>query len=99
AMRKKLEDTAEVNDLKRGRGGIMDIEFIVQYLQLIHGPAFPPLRQANTEQSLKALMKFKKLSASDGGALLIAYAFLRRLENRVRIVHGLSAHNLDRKST
>jgi glutamate-ammonia-ligase adenylyltransferase len=97
SMRHRLEESAEKDDLKRGRGGIMDIEFIVQYLQLIHGPAFPPLRQANTEQSLKALMKFKKLSAADGGALLIAYAFLRQLENRVRIVHGLSAHNLPSK--
>lgn len=97
SMRRRLEESADKDDLKRGRGGIMDIEFIVQYLQLIHGPAFPPLRQANTEQALKTLMKFKKLSASDGGALLVAYAFLRRLENRVRIVHGLSAHNLPQK--
>jgi len=97
SMRRRLEEGAEKGDLKRGLGGIMDIEFIVQYLQLIHGPAFPPLRHANTEQGLKALMKFKKLSATDGAALLNAYEFLRRMENRVRIVHGLSAHNLPHK--
>ena len=97
SMRRRLEETADKDDLKRGRGGIMDIEFIVQYLQLIHGPAFPPLRHANTENGLRALMKFKKLSAADATTLLNAYEFLRRMENRVRIVHGLSAHNLPDK--
>ncbi len=93
-MRRRLEETAEEGDLKRGRGGIMDIEFIVQYLQLIHGPAFPPLRQANTEVALKQLETFKKIDEADGRALLQAYEFLRRIENRVRVVHGLSSHKL-----
>ncbi|HYF50798.1 MAG TPA: bifunctional [glutamate--ammonia ligase]-adenylyl-L-tyrosine phosphorylase/[glutamate--ammonia-ligase] adenylyltransferase [Planctomycetota bacterium] len=96
-MRRRLEETADSDDLKRGRGGIMDIEFLVQYLQLIHGPAFPPLRQSNTEQSLRGLMKFKKMTADDAQALLESYEFLRRMENRVRIVHGLSAHKLPQK--
>ena len=94
AMRKRLEDAAETGDLKRGRGGIMDVEFVVQYLQLIHGPAFPPLRQSNTERALEALVKFKKITLPDGNALINAYEFLRRIENRVRVVHGLSAHRL-----
>jgi glutamate-ammonia-ligase adenylyltransferase len=93
-MRQRLEDQAESGDLKRGRGGIMDIEFTVQYLQLIHGPAFPPLRQANTEHALQSLLKFKKIGAEDGKLLLLAYEFLRRIENRVRVVHGLSGHRL-----
>jgi glutamate-ammonia-ligase adenylyltransferase len=96
-MRQKLEDQAESGDIKRGRGGIMDIEFTVQYLQLIHGPAFPPLRQANTEHALRTLLKFKKIGTEDGKALLQAYEFLRRIENRVRVVHGLSGHNLPNK--
>ena len=93
-MRNRLEESADAGDLKRGRGGIMDIEFTVQYLQLIHGPAFPPLRQSNTERALEALVKFKKVALSDGNALMDAYKFLRRIENRVRVVHGLSAHRL-----
>lgn len=93
-MRRRLEESAEPGDLKRGRGGIMDVEFVVQYLQLIHGPAFPPLRQANTERALKTLLNFKKIDADDGKSLLEAYEFLRRIENRVRVVHGLSAHRL-----
>jgi glutamate-ammonia-ligase adenylyltransferase len=93
-MRRRLEENAEEGDLKRGRGGIMDIEFVVQYMQLIYGPAFPPLRQANTEVALKQLVNFKKIAVTDGTALLHAYEFLRRIENRVRVVHGLSAHRL-----
>jgi glutamate-ammonia-ligase adenylyltransferase len=93
-MRARLEDSADADDLKRGRGGVMDIEFIVQYLQLIHGPAFPPLRQASTDQALRGLLKFKKINPEDGQALMSAYEFLRRMENRVRVVHGLSEHKL-----
>ena len=94
SMRRRLEEGVEPGDLKRGKGGIMDIEFIAQYLQLIHGAAFPPLRQQNTANSLNALIKFKKLSAGDGETLLKSYNFLRTMENRVRIVHGLSAHKM-----
>lgn len=93
-MRARLEESADMDDLKRGKGGVMDVEFIVQYLQLIHGPTFPPLRQASTDQALRMLMKFKKLDSKDGQGLLRAYEFLRRMENRVRVVHGLSAHKL-----
>ena len=96
-IRMRLEDSADHDDIKRGRGGIMDIEFIAQYLQLIHGSSFPPLRHTNTEQALKALVKFGKLGASDGQTLLQGYHFLRTMENRVRIVHGLSAHTLPAK--
>lgn len=93
-MRQRLQDTAQAGDLKRGKGGLVDIEFLVQYLQLLHGPAFPPLRQANTKEALKALLKFKKIPAPDGTLLLEAYDFYCRMANRVRIVHGLSANEL-----
>ena len=94
AMRVRLEESAEPGNLKRGRGGVMDIEFIAQYLQLVHGPAQPKLRLTNTVHALKALMKAKKLGEDDGKALCEAYLFLRTLENRVRIVHGLSSNSL-----
>jgi glutamate-ammonia-ligase adenylyltransferase len=93
-MRKRLEDTAEPGNLKRGRGGIVDIEFLTQYLQLLHGPAYPPVRQTNTRAALKALLRLKKLSADDGRQLLAAFEFLTLMANRVRIVHGLSANAL-----
>ena len=94
AMRIRLEESADPGNIKRGRGGIMDIEFIAQYLQLVHGPAQPKLRLANTIQALKALMKAKKLTEEDGKQLCDTYLFLRMLENRLRIVHGLSSNSL-----
>jgi glutamate-ammonia-ligase adenylyltransferase len=97
AMRKRLEETAEEGNLKRGRGGIVDIEFLVQYLQLLHGPAYPPVRQTNTVAALKALLRFKKVGEEDGKVLLEAHEFLTRMSQRVRIVHGLSANRLPAK--
>jgi len=97
SMRRRIEETSGAGDLKRGRGGLVDIEFLVQYFQLLHGPAFPPLRQTNTKASLKTLLKFKKLTAVEGGTLLEAYDFLSRISNRIRIVHGLSSNQLPDK--
>src|SRR5579862_197628 len=73
AMRTRLEENADTDSIKRGRGGVMDIEFVAQYLQLVNGIAQPKLRIANTIQSLKALMKAKKLDARDGEELCEAY--------------------------
>jgi glutamate-ammonia-ligase adenylyltransferase len=97
AMRKRLEETAEEGNLKRGRGGIVDIEFLVQYLQLLHGPAYPPVRQTNTVAALKALLRLKKVGEENGKVLLEAHEFLTRMSQRVRIVHGLSANRLPAK--
>jgi len=96
-MRRRIEETAEEGDLKRGKGALVDIEFLVQYLQLVHGPAFPPLRQTNTKEALQALLKFKKILPADGDVLLKAYDFFSRMANCVRVVHGLSANRLPSK--
>ncbi|MCZ7646435.1 MAG: bifunctional [glutamate--ammonia ligase]-adenylyl-L-tyrosine phosphorylase/[glutamate--ammonia-ligase] adenylyltransferase [Planctomycetota bacterium] len=96
-MRQKIEEHAKSDDLKGGRGGLMDIEFLVQYLQLKHGPAYPRLRQANTKEALQVLLRHKVLEAGDVKALGEALEFFGLLGNRVRIVHGLSAHTLPKK--
>lgn len=93
-MRKRIEEHGDKDDLKTGRGGIVDIEFLVQYLQLVYGPAFPPLRQTNTRDSLERLVKHRKIAESDGDELLEAYRFFSRMSNRVRIVHGLSGNTM-----
>ncbi|MEI6235042.1 MAG: bifunctional [glutamate--ammonia ligase]-adenylyl-L-tyrosine phosphorylase/[glutamate--ammonia-ligase] adenylyltransferase [Planctomycetota bacterium] len=98
SMRERLEESAEPGNIKRGRGGVMDIEFVAQYLQLVHGPSKPKLRQPSTVQALNALMTAKKLSIKDGEALRDAYHFLRTLENRLRIVHGLSSNSLPKSA-
>ncbi len=84
-------------DLKYARGGLVDIEFLVQFLQLKHGPALPKLRQANTREALGVLQKHRLLTQPDAQALTEALEFFSLLGNRVRIVHGLSAHTLPQK--
>jgi glutamate-ammonia-ligase adenylyltransferase len=81
-------------NIKTGRGGMVDVEFLVQYLQLLHGVAHPPLRIQNTLAALHALQNLEVLSAHDGECLLKGYKFLRRLENKLRLVHDQSVNEL-----
>lgn len=72
-------------NIKTGRGGIVDIEFLVQMLQLRYGPRFPALRQRATLPALQALQTCGVLPAEDCQILTQGYRFLRSLENRLRI--------------
>ncbi len=74
-------------DVKSGRGGLLDVEFLVQYLQLVHGAGDPSLRARATAPALDALLAAGHLTVEEHGALAAGYRFLRRLENRLRIVH------------
>ncbi|HYC22778.1 MAG TPA: putative nucleotidyltransferase substrate binding domain-containing protein, partial [Candidatus Bathyarchaeia archaeon] len=78
------EDERHFN-LKTGRGGLVDIEFIAQALALEHGHAEPSLRERSTRRLLDALGACGLLGASDHATLTQAYSFLRGLENRLRI--------------
>jgi glutamate-ammonia-ligase adenylyltransferase len=69
-----------------GSGGIVDIEFLVQYLQLRHGRTRPRLRTPNTLEALRTLAADGLISASDATELEASYLFLRRVENRLRIL-------------
>jgi glutamate-ammonia-ligase adenylyltransferase len=81
-------------NIKTGRGGIVDVEFIVQFLQLSYGRDYPDIRTANTLAALKFLTADGLLSAADSQALISGYKFLRRLENRLRIIHDYSMNDL-----
>ena len=72
-------------NIKTGRGGIVDIEFLVQMLQLRYGPEYPTIRQRATLSALAALHTSGVLSAADVQLLTQGYRFLRTLENRLRI--------------
>ncbi|MBI5548613.1 MAG: bifunctional [glutamate--ammonia ligase]-adenylyl-L-tyrosine phosphorylase/[glutamate--ammonia-ligase] adenylyltransferase, partial [Deltaproteobacteria bacterium] len=72
---------------KLGRGGLVDIEFAVQYLQLAHGRARPGVRETNTLKAIRALASEGALAPADASALERGWRFLRRLEDRLRIVH------------
>jgi glutamate-ammonia-ligase adenylyltransferase len=84
-MRKRLQDSRPSHDLKRGLGGQMDIEFIVQYLQLAHAAQAPEILKPNLWEALLALRKEGFLSPSVHNELRDAYDNLRTIESRLRI--------------
>ena len=77
-------------DVKLGRGGIVDVEFAVQWLQMKYG-ADPRLRTTDTETAIGALEACGYVDASVAAVLREGYAMLRRLEQALRVVHGTSA--------
>ena len=81
-------------NIKTGRGGIVDIEFMVQYLQLRHGVDYPEIRSTNTLLALKAMRLCSVLCEDDFVTLQEGYKFLRRLENRLRLIHDYSINDL-----
>jgi glutamate-ammonia-ligase adenylyltransferase len=79
-------------ELKRGVGGIRDIEFAVQLLQLVHGRHDPALRSPTTLDALAELAAAGYLTATDGADLDEAYRFLRTVEHRVQLVDERQVH-------
>src|SRR6202795_4733870 len=79
-------------DVKLGRGGIRDIEFIVQTLQLIHGTRNPFLQEPSMLKALRALRELDLLPREDVLALDDAYRFLRRVEHRLQIEAEQQTH-------
>jgi glutamate-ammonia-ligase adenylyltransferase len=84
----------ELTEVKRGRGGIRDVEFAVQLLQIVHGRRDPRLREPNTLRALATLAEEGYVAQADAEALTDAYRFLRRLEHRLQIVRDLQTHDL-----
>jgi glutamate-ammonia-ligase adenylyltransferase len=69
-------------------GGLVEVEYAVQFLQLAHGRRLPSLRLANTEKALGALLEEGILSPAEFERMFKAYVFLRRLINALRMVRG-----------
>ncbi len=74
-------------NVKSGYGGLVDIEFAVQTLQLRHGWAEPSVRVQNTPLAIQKLQAIGAVTTAQGDQLGEAYQFLRRVENALRIVH------------
>ncbi len=81
-------------EVKLGRGGIRDIEFTVQMLQLLNGGRLPKLRTKNTLRALEQLEKQAKLTPFEANALARHYVFLRQIEHRIQIEDGRQCHAL-----
>jgi glutamate-ammonia-ligase adenylyltransferase len=82
------------SNLKLGRGGIREIEFFIQALQLINAGTRPQLQQRNSLQMLKILEKEGLVAAEEQQLLSEAYRFLRTVEHRIQIVQERQTHSL-----
>lgn len=87
--RKEMAD-----DIKRGPGGIREIEFLVQALQLIRGGREPELRGRQLHPALQVLVASHQVTPEAGQALAEAHRFLRRLENRLQMLRDAQTHAL-----
>ena len=98
AMKRRSEDGVDgsVTELKRGVGGIRDVEFAVQLLQLVHGRADPALRTAGTLAALRCLAEGGYVLAEDAETLADAYLWLRDAEHRIQLYDLRQTHTLPR---
>ncbi|MCD0252639.1 bifunctional [glutamate--ammonia ligase]-adenylyl-L-tyrosine phosphorylase/[glutamate--ammonia-ligase] adenylyltransferase [Xanthomonas campestris] len=85
---------ARLDDIKRGPGGIREIEFLVQSLQLIRGGREASLRERRLLPALQALVDLGQIDPPTGQALAEAYRFLRRVENRLQMLRDAQTHAL-----
>ncbi len=97
-MRMEVELGRESEDrlnLKVGRGGVVDVEFAVQYLQLVHGGAVPSVRARGTLRALYELQRAGIVSLDQYKVLDGGYRFLRSLDVRLRLSHDSSIDQFD----
>jgi [glutamine synthetase] adenylyltransferase / [glutamine synthetase]-adenylyl-L-tyrosine phosphorylase len=97
AMKARAEDELARRHLtdrevKRGRGGIRDIEFAVQLLQLVHGRHDDGIRSPTTLTALAELVEAGYVSADDAESLAASYRFLRAVEHRLQLVDEQQVH-------
>lgn len=91
----QAEGTTDI-EVKLGRGGIRDIEFTVQVLQLLNGGRLPSLRTTNTLEAIDALSRHALLRPLEAQALARNYIFLREVEHRLQIEGSQQRHALPR---
>ncbi|HZM68036.1 MAG TPA: bifunctional [glutamine synthetase] adenylyltransferase/[glutamine synthetase]-adenylyl-L-tyrosine phosphorylase [Nakamurella sp.] len=98
AMRRRVEDNIPENhrtrELKLGPGGLRDVEFAVQLLQLVHGRTDTDLRLPGTLMGLRSLIRGGYVGRADGAEMAAAYTFLRRAEHRLQLQRLRRTHLL-----
>lgn len=97
AMRRRVEDSVATGrsaerQLKLGAGGLRDVEFSVQMLQLVHGRGDAMVRTPNTMLALEALANYGYVGRKDAAGLASAYRFLRTLEHRLQLYRLQRTH-------
>lgn len=101
-LKARVEDGAVAGDLKRAAGGIRDIEFAIQMLQIVHGRFDPELRQTTTLDLMTALADGGYVKPEDASTLSTAYRWLRAAEHRIQLwdlrpIHVLPTEPQDRE--
>ncbi len=99
AAKRSAGHPERANDVKLSRGGIREIEFTVQLLQVVRGGQFPELRTRPTLSALQRLVRANLMSAQNADALATAYTFLRQLEHRIQYLDDQQTHVLPTNDT
>ena len=94
AARRSAGRPERANDVKLSRGGIREIEFTVQLLQVVRGGQFPELRCRPTLEALQRLARAGLMPQETADALASAYIFLRRVEHRIQYLDDQQTHVL-----
>lgn len=99
ALKRRIERRAERDgedalNVKTGRGGIRDIEFAIQFLQLLNGGDLPATRVGNTLEAIARLEQVGCLTHQERSILAENYAFLRNIEHRLQVMFDLQTHVL-----
>jgi glutamate-ammonia-ligase adenylyltransferase len=94
AQRRAAGRPARANDVKISRGGIREIEFIVQLLLVVRGGQFPEIRTRSTLKGLERLAARGLMKRETAERLAQAYVFLRRLEHRIQYLDDQQTHLL-----
>jgi glutamate-ammonia-ligase adenylyltransferase len=98
AMRRRVEANIPAGhadrELKLGRGGLRDVEFAVQLLQMVHGRVDPSLRLGGTLPALRALSSGGYIGRDDAATLIASYRFLRTVEHRLQLLRLRRTHLL-----
>ncbi|MDG2381784.1 MAG: bifunctional [glutamate--ammonia ligase]-adenylyl-L-tyrosine phosphorylase/[glutamate--ammonia-ligase] adenylyltransferase [Pirellulaceae bacterium] len=93
-MRRRMEETASARNLKRSPGGIVDIEFLAQMLQMKFAVESPNVMQPGTIEALTELKQAGHLDVQTAEELCDAYRFLRSVEARLRLMNTTARHDL-----
>ncbi len=94
AARRSAGRPERANDVKLSRGGIREIEFTVQLLQVVRGGQYPELRTRPTLQALQRIAAANLMPQATADALARAYEFLRRVEHRIQYLDDQQTHVL-----
>lgn len=94
AMRMRMQENCQPANLKRGVGGTVDVEFIVQMLQLKHAVEHPNVLVTGTIEALDQLIAIEAIERFQAVYLIQSYQFLRGVESRLRLMNTTARHDL-----